>query len=149
MCERNKPNIMNKKDFIHYLKKDGTLKLNAEGDDWERPWEIEPAKRLFDAFKEIGNILNSTSHMDATVAARAMSMAVGHPTLEQNFMRMMFGMMEHLATQVEEPENEARQICKFTDHRNRSGRVMCHTLLKMFQEEKGDGAKPSQWLGYV
>jgi hypothetical protein len=134
---------MTESSFIDLLLNKGIIEINDEGDNYKRPWEVEQAKKLLAAFKEIGRVLNTTSQPPAAIVAEAMKAGVGHNTLEQDFMRMMFRIIETLAEQVEEPENHSKEMCKFTDGRNRSGRQTCYTVVKLFEEKFGKGARPS------
>jgi len=137
---------MTEESFIELLLGKGLIKINEEG-QYERPWEVEKATRLFAAFKELGRVLNTTSQTPAAIVTEAMKAGMGHNTLEQNFVRMMLNIIETLAEQVEDPETPNKDSCKFTDLRNRSGRVTCYEMVKLFQQEKGEGAQPSQYLG--
>ncbi len=140
---------MDKQAFINYLTEKNLFQLNEDGTEYLHPWEVKQTEELFEAFDKIGNALNSSSKVNGEIMMQAMVLATGHRTLEQNFVRMMLLIIETLAEKIENPEDTNQSSCRFTDPRNRSGRQICHELLQLFEEKKGQGAKPSQYLGNI
>lgn len=119
---------MDANEFVNYLAHKGLIK----------EWEVEQAKKMFNAFSLLSEAVNSTSKLSPEVLKQGFILAMGHRTLEQSGVRVMFQIIEELAVDD-----------GYTDARNKGSREISKLLLELFQDEKGEGAKPSQWLGSI
>lgn len=117
--------LMKAEEVIDHLVEQGKLK----------DWEVSQATKLFETFDLLSQAVNSTSRLSPEVTATIYKQAMGHPTLEQSGIRLLLGILEATA------EDQG-----YRGDRNAASRDICQLLVKLFQQEKGDGSKPSQWL---
>ena len=100
--------------------------------DFEKMTEAE---QLMDKFKDFAN----RYHGKDTQAFLNQQFSRHHRTLQQNMMRFMFGIIEHVAS-----DNY------LTDARNEESKKVAQEILKGFQSlPKHEGTKPSEWLSFI
>lgn len=122
---------MDANDFIHYLQAE-KQKI--------KDWDVENLKKLFQAFDLMSQVVNSTSTLPSEQVTKAFILGMGHRTLEQSGVRLMFQIIETLAQYQKEGQH--------TDARNEGSRLTCERLVDLFKEAN-EGFLPSQGLSSI